>query len=192
MALVGCAGTGEIIPIHMPTDLLKIEKQVKPVASLRIAVKEFEDGRAHKTNLGVRTHLCGGVSYFDVPGGKPAEAAAQALARYLGAKGWHVVPPGGTEASPDVILSGTLVDLAVNAKSGVGFTDLTTKTKVTLQAKNVADGSIVRMTLNGSGSDSVFWFEPEDAEALINEVLADSFSKLMQDTVVEKNLLRLK
>jgi hypothetical protein len=61
-----------------------------------------------------------------------------------------------------------------------------------LQTQNVADGSTIRMTLNGSGEDDVFWFDPEDAQALVNDVLTDSFGKLVQDTTVENRQLRLK
>ena len=45
-----------------------------------------------------------------------------------------------------------------------------------LQAQNVADGSTIRMTLNGSGADDVFWFDPEGAQALVNDVMTDSFA----------------
>jgi hypothetical protein len=32
------------------------------------------------------------------------------------------------------------------------------------------------MTLNGSGADDVFWFDPEGAQALVNDVMTDSFA----------------
>jgi hypothetical protein len=67
-----------------------------------------------------------------------------------------------------------------------------TKTKLALQGQNVADGSTIRMTLNGSGGDEVFWFEPEDAQALLNDVLTDSFGRFVQDTTLENKQLRLK
>ena len=92
----------------------------------------------------------------------------------------------------DVVLTGNILDLSVHAKSRVGFTEISTKTRLAVQALNVADGSTIRMTLNGSGSDDEFWFDTEDVEALMNEVLADSFGKLIQDTTVENKLLRLK
>jgi hypothetical protein len=68
---------------------------------------------------------------------------------------------------------------------------MTTKTKLAIQAKNSSDDSIVRMTLNGAGSEDVFWFDPEDLEEVVNEVLAHSFSKLVQDTMVVDRMLRL-
>ena len=47
------------------------------------------------------------------------------------------------------------------------------------------------MTLNGSEGDDIFWFDPEGAQALVNDVLADSLSKLVQDTKIENKSLRL-
>jgi uncharacterized lipoprotein YajG len=48
------------------------------------------------------------------------------------------------------------------------------------------------MTLNGAGSEDVFWFDREDLEKVVNEVLADIFSKLGQDITVVNRMLRLK
>jgi uncharacterized lipoprotein YajG len=48
------------------------------------------------------------------------------------------------------------------------------------------------MTLNGSGSEDVFWFGQDDVQDVLNEVLTDSFGKLIQDTTVENKQLRLK
>jgi hypothetical protein len=45
---------------------------------------------------------------------------------------------------------------------------------------------------NGAESDSVFWFEPEDAQRLVNEVLDDSFAQLIQSTRIESKVLRLR
>jgi hypothetical protein len=47
------------------------------------------------------------------------------------------------------------------------------------------------MVLNGSGAEDVFWFDPDDVEAVVNEVLAGSFSKLTQDTTIVDRMLRL-
>ncbi len=192
IALAGCAGRGEVIPLQIHPIVTGSEGVAKPRAAVRVAVGSVEDGRSHKTGLGVRTHLWGGVSYFDVPGGKPADVVAQALTDYLTAKGWQVTKRGAGDAGADVVLTGKILDFSVHAKSRVGFTEITTKTKLALQAQNVADGSTIRMTLNGSGADDVFWFDPEDAQALVNDVLTDSFGKLLQDTTVENKQIRLK
>jgi uncharacterized lipoprotein YajG len=116
---------------------------------------------------------------------------AQALTDYLTAKGWQVTKRGAGDKDADVVLTGKILDLSVLAKSRVGFTEITTKAKLALQAQNVVDGSTIRMTLNGSGADDVFWFDQEDAQAIVNDVLTDSFGKLVQDTKIENKSLRL-
>ena len=192
ITLAGCAGKGEVIPLQIHPIMTKSEAVSKPAPTLRVAIGPIEDSRLYKTGLGVRTHLWGGVSYFDVAGGNPADVVAQALADYLAAKGWQVTTRGTSDTGADVVLTGKILDFSVHAKSRVGFTEVTTKTKLALQVRNVADGSTVRMTLNGSGGDDVFWFDEEDAQTVVNDVLTDSFSKLVQDTTVENKLLRLK
>jgi uncharacterized lipoprotein YajG len=192
IALAGCAGTGEVIPLQIHPIVTGSEGVAKPRAAVRVAVGAVEDVRSHKTGLGVRTHLWGGVSYFDVPGGNVADMVAQALTDYLTAKGWQVTKRGAGDNEADVVLTGKILDFSVYAKSRVGFTEITTKTKLALQAQNVADRSTIRMTLSGNGGDDIFWFDPEDAQTLVNDVLTDSFGKLLQDTMVENKQLRLK
>ena len=191
MALSGCAGTGEVVPLQIHPLSTASGSVSKPAAPLRVQVGPIEDARSHKTGLGVRTHLWGGVTYYDVPGSDPTEVVAKALTDYLSAKGWQVIKPGSGGAA-DVVLTGTIIDLSVHAKSRVFFTEISTKTRLAVQAQNAADGSTVRLTLNGSGSDDEFWFDTEDVEALVNDVLTDSFGKLIQDTTVENSVLRLK
>jgi len=190
IALAGCAGPGEVIPLEIHPTVTGSEGVAKQRAAIRVAVGSVEDGRSHKAGLGVRTHLWGGVSYFDVPGGNPADVVAQALTDYLTAKGWQMTKRGAGDKEADVVLTGKILDLSVQAKSRVGFTEVTAKAKLTLQVQNVADGSTIRMTLNGSGADDVFWFDPEDAQALVNDVLTNSFGKLVENTTVENKLLR--
>ena len=190
ITLIGCVGTGEVIPLQLDVAPSGVQKIVKPNEPLKVVIGEFVDGRKSQTGLGIRTHLWGGVSYFDVPGNKPADTVARLLTDYLTANGWKVLKEESTERA-DVVLTGTMLKLFVHAKSRVGFTEMTTKRKLAIQAKNLSDNSIVRMTLNGAGSEDVFWFDREDLEKVVNEVLAVSFSKLVQDTTVVNRMLRL-
>jgi hypothetical protein len=57
---------------------------------------------------------------------------------------------GSTEHA-DGVLTGKFLGLFVHAKSRVGFTEVTTTTKLAIQAKNLSGDSIVRMTLAGAG-----------------------------------------
>jgi uncharacterized lipoprotein YajG len=196
IALAGCAGKGEVVTLDLRTIPPATEAIAKTPDGLRVAVAAFEDARPETKRLGTRTHLWGGETYFDLTGGKPADVVPLVIAEYLKQKGWRaeVVKSGDASGagSPDVLLTGKLLDFSVNAKSRVFSTKITATTKMAVQAKNTADGSVVRMTLNGEGSQGVFSFEPEDAQNLINDILTDSLEKLLTTTKVENNLLRLK
>jgi hypothetical protein len=194
LAMSGCAGKGEVVLLDIPTPRPTAVATKPASAGLRIAVEPFEDSRSAQARLGTRSHLWGGESYFAVPGGSPSDATTLALVQFLNAKGWQTrrVKPGTQADNSDITISGRALALSVDAKSQFGSTKLTAGTKLAMHALNHADGSTVRMTLNGAGSDSVFWFEPEDAQQLINAVLEDSFGQLLQNTKVEGKVLRLR
>ncbi len=202
LSLAGCGGKGEVITLDLQAmkpspeagegkmDGTAGDTSVKG-AGLSVAVGGFEDGRTEAKRLGARQHLWGGESYFDVPDSKPGPVVAQVVADYLKLKGWKASPAmdGGTA---DILLSGKLLDFSANAESKVFRTNITVKTRMTVEAKNAKDGSTVRMTLTGDGSESVFWFEQEDVQGLLNEILAQNFEKLLANTKVDNGLLRLK
>lgn len=184
VALAGCATKGAV-----NLDLQAVqpaEAKSKKTDGLTVTVASFEDVRPEKERLGVRRHLWGGETTFNVPGGKPGDVVAKVMADYLKRKGWRL------DGSPDVTFSGRLLNLSVNVENHFAQTDITVKSKMVVEGTNKADGSIVRMTLNGDGTQKVFWFDPEDAQELASEVLSDSLEKLLANTKVENNLLRLK
>lgn len=194
LAVTGCAGKGEVTIVDIPNRQASPGTLSPQSQQLRVAVEPFEDARPRKSRLGVRSHLWGGESYFDVPGGSSSEAATQALVQFLNSKGWnaHVVRAGVGSQAADLTISGHVLALSVDAKSRVGSTTLMMRSTIVIRALNHADGSVVRMTLNGAGSDSVFWFAPEDAQQLVNDVLNDSFKQLLHSTRVEGNVVRLR
>ncbi|MDR4478184.1 MAG: hypothetical protein R3B37_00335 [Nitrospira sp.] len=192
LVLLGCSGRGEVFPLQIHMVSTESASRAKSPEPLRVAISPFEDSRSHKTGLGIRTHLWGGVSYFDVPGGNTADVVATAMGDYLTAMGWQVTKHGAGDTGVDVRLTGKITDFSVHAKSRVGSTKVTTKTRLSIEASNVSDGSVVRMTLDGAGTEDIFWFNPEDAQEVLNEVLTDSFRKLVQGTTVDNRMLRLK
>jgi hypothetical protein len=175
-----------------------VETQEKSGPVLSVAIIPFEDTRPDTSRLGTRHHLWGGESYFNVPSGKPGEVVAEVVADYLRKKGWRadVVKPGVGNATlsngHDVTLSGKLLDLSADANSEFMRTKIAVNSKILVQGLNAADGSTIRMTLNGTGSQHVFWFEPDDVQALLNDVMAESLAKLSTDTKIEDKVLRLK
>ncbi|MBI4400639.1 MAG: hypothetical protein HY581_03275 [Nitrospirae bacterium] len=196
MVLAGCATKGQVIHLDIRPIQPASEVTAGKGAGLSAAVATFEDARPEKSRLGVHHHFWGGETYFNVPGGKPGDVVSRAVADYLTHKGWRTAGAKADEAAasggPDVTFSGKLLNFSVDAESKFGRTEITVKTKVVIEGLNAADGSIVRMTLNGDGSQGVFWFEPEDVQDLVNAVLSESLEKLVLSTKVENKLLRLK
>ena len=89
-------------------------------------------------------------------------------------------------------ITGKLIDIGVDAKSGIGQTTLDAKSRLVVQVKNHADGSQVRETLNSTGTNQVFWFDPEDAQELLDELYNKNFQKFVTDTKPDGKTLKLR
>ena len=190
LATSGCAATGERMDVKIGT---KPAMDAKPAATsaVKVAVVPFQDDRTDRSRLGSRQHLWGGESTFALPSGTVGEASARAFADYLKQKGWQAaLATNGTGA--DITLSGKLLDVAVDAKSSIGRTALTGRNKMVVQVDNAADGSKVRETITGIGNNTVFWFDPEDAEELLNDLYAQNFERFLADTKLDGKVLKLR
>ena len=188
----GCAGKGERIDLKVPIAYGVNEKAVA-MSSATVVIQPFEDNRTNRSHLGTRYHLWGGESHFDLSSGTLGESTAQALADYLKERGWNAsVAKGNGATGVDVTITGQLVDIAVDAKSAVGQTDLNGKNRLIIFVKNHADGSQVRETLTSTGTSQVFWFDPEDAQDLLNELYNKNFEKFMTDTTLDGKFLKLR
>jgi uncharacterized lipoprotein YajG len=191
IGLAGCAGTGEKIPIAIPGTFTGAA--ASSPGGPRIAVVPFEDKRGDQRYLGRRAHFWGGESYFDVPSGAVSTAVAQALVDHLTRQGWRASlaqAPGADGA--DVTIHGTIAELSVNATGGFLRTDLAAKNNVTFQIANHSDDSTVRERVSGSATDQVFWFDPEDAQTLVTDLLESNFRKFLGDVRVDGRAIRLR
>lgn len=188
----GCAGKGERIDLMVPIASEAGEKVVS-MSSPTVAIQPFEDHRTDRSRLGTRYHLWGGESYFSLSNGTLSEATAQAFADYLKGKGWNAtVAEGNRAAGADMTVTGTLIDVGVDAQSSIGQTTLNAKNRMLVQVQNHADGSQVRETLTSTGASQVFWFDPEDAQELLNELYNKSFEKFVTDTKLDGKILKLR
>lgn len=188
----GCAGKGERIDLMVPTASEAGEKVVA-MSSPTVAIQPFEDHRTDRSRLGTRHHLWGGESSFSLSNGTLSEATAQAFADYLKGKGWNVtVAEGNRAAGADMTITGRLLDVGVEANSSVGQTTLNAKNRMIVHVLNHADGSEVRETLTSTGASQVFWFEPEDAQELLNELYNKAFEKFVTDTKLDGTILKLR
>lgn len=193
VTLVGCAGKGERIDILIPGGTPGGGSSSIAVPGPRIAVLPFEDQRSHTAHLGTRSHLWGGVSYFDLPSGTVAKSTAQALVDYLSRQGWKAsLARTSASEGDDITIAGTIQDLSVDAKSGFMHTDLDAKNALSFQITNHSDDSIVREHVSGTGTDWVFWFDQEDAQRLITELFDSNFQKVFKDLRIEGKTIRLK
>jgi hypothetical protein len=191
MAVVGCAGKGEKIPIAIPGTFSG--SAASSSGGPRVAVVPFEDKRGEQRHLGQRVHFWGGESYFDLPNGTVSKATAQALVDYLNRQGWRAAlaqAPGADSA--DVTIHGTITELSVNATGGFMHTDLAAKNSLALQIMNHGDESTVRERVSGSATDQVFWFDPEDAQALLTDLLESNFRKFVSDVRIDGRAIRLR
>ncbi len=193
LALGGCAGKGERIEIAIPGGIPGGGTASLATPGPRVAVLPFEDQRSNQTHLGTRSHLWGGISYFDLPSETVAKATAQALVDYLSRQGWKVSlarTPGSDSA--DITIAGTIQSLSVDAKSGFMHTDLTATNTLAFRIMNHTDESVVRERVSGEGNDRVFWFDPEDARHLTTDLFETNFKKFLGGLKIEERTMRLK
>ncbi|MBA5865646.1 MAG: hypothetical protein GDA67_02990 [Nitrospira sp. CR1.3] len=190
----GCGGNGQtfyldVVPKQMPAQMAEPE-------AVKIMVEPFEDRRVEKNRVGMRTHLWGGVTYFNVAGEKPGEVYAQALAERLRARGWHDrswdvrVVPAGSATGADIVITGQIVDLAANAKSRMFSTALTSSSKVTISARNNGDKSTTNRSIEGAQTDTVFWFSEDDVQKLLTATIKDTIDRYVEDTTISQRAVR--
>lgn len=192
--LSGCGGSGHTFYF----DVLPKQQQPQVVEpdGVKIVIEPFEDRRAEKSRIGMRTHLWGGTTYFNVAGEKPGQVYAQALAERLQTKGWQDkawnvrVAPAGSVQDADIVISGQIFEFAANAKSRMFSTYLTTSNKLTITARNNVDRSLTSRSLEGAQSDTVFWFNEADVKQLLTSTMKDTLDRYIADTTISERALR--
>ena len=191
--LAGCATTGERVDVAIPAASTGAAAAMAGSSSgPRVVVKPFEDARMDRTHLGSRSHFWGDTSYFDLPKGTVGEAVAKALVQQLNKRGWQASLDADNGTAPDATITGTIQDLSVTAVSKFGRTELAAKNTMMVRVANHSDESTIQERLLGSGTDQVFWFDPEDAQQLVNEVLDKNIEKFIADTKVDGKTVKLK
>jgi hypothetical protein len=193
----GCGGTGNTVNLDLQQ---KYEAaQFMETEPVRIVVESFEDRRQEKNRLGLRTHLWGGVTYFNVVGGRPGDMIAQILADRLKTRGWKnrawavQVTPSGLTTNPnnaDIVISGQLLDFSANAKSRLFSTVVTTNSRLVFTAKNIGDQSSTTRSIEGAQRETLFWFSDDDAQQLLAATLKDDIDRYLAETTIENRTLR--
>lgn len=192
--LAGCRGTGTVRALDLR------EKppmaQVTDIEPVKIVIEPFDDRRADKSRVGLRTHLWGGTTYFNVPGGRLASVITQRLADRLRTRGWRDrvwdvrVASAGSVADADIVISGQVADFSASAKSRVFSTVIDTRSRFKVEAKNQADQSTTIRNIEGGRSRTVFWFSEDDIQEQLSATLKDGIERLINDTMIEDKALR--
>lgn len=190
----GCAGTGEVIPLNIQA-LPSVRSLSQNFQDIKVVVERFEEG-SETGRLGVRTHLGGGETIFTAQGGKIGEVVAQVVADNLKSMGFQVwvkkSDASEVPAGPDILITGQVQQLSAQARSRFFSTKILAKAKVVIQAANASDSSTVRLNLEGSREDAVFWFEPREVQELVNRMLKENLDRLLADIRVKDRALLTK
>ena len=193
----GCRGTGATV--YMDLQQKHAAAQFTEPEPVRIVIEPFEDRRSEKGRLGLRTHLWGGVTYFDVVGGRPGDVMAQALADRLKTRGWKDrawdvrVASSGTvtnQDDADIIISGQLHDVSANAKSRLFSTVVTTSSKLVIDAKNIGDQSSTTKSIESAQRETLFWLSQDDVQQLLAITLKDGIDRYLADTTIDRKTLK--
>jgi hypothetical protein len=192
--VAGCGGTGRTF--YMDLQQKAPPAQYVEPESVKIVVEPFEDRRLEKTRLGMRTHLWGGVTYFQVAGERPGYVVAQALVDRLKTRGWNDrawnvrMVPAGTTAEADIVISGQIFELSANAKSRFFSTVITTTLKLVMTARNLGDRTTTLRSVEGAQHNTVVWFSNDDIQELTAATLQDGINQYIVDTSIEQRALR--
>jgi uncharacterized lipoprotein YajG len=100
------------------------------------------------------------------------------------------VAPAGAAADADIVISGQIFEFSANAKSRLFSTYLTASNKLTITAQNNVDRSGTSRSLEGSQSDTVFWFGDEDVQRLLTATIKDIIERYLSDTTISQRALR--
>ena len=193
----GCGGIGKTFFLDLQQK--QMAAQYQEPEPVRIVIEPFEDRRLERSRLGLRTHLWGGVTYFNVAGERPGDAVAQALADRLKTRGWkdrpwtvRMVSSGAVtdQNDADIVISGQLIDFSANAKSRLFSTVIHTSSKLVITARNLGDQSSTTRGIEGAQRDTVVWFSEDDVQQLLAATLKDGIDRYLDDTTIAQKALR--
>ena len=197
LMVAGCGGTGKTYYLNLQQK--QAAAQFTEPEPVRIVIEPFEDRRLERNRVGLRTHLWGGVTYFNVVGERTSDVIVQALADRLTTRGWkdrpwtvRIASSGAvTNANDaDIVISGQVLDFSANAKSRLFSTVVTTSSKLVIVARNIGDQSSTTRGVEGAQRNTVVWFDEDDVQQLLADTLKDDLDRYLAETTIEHKALR--
>ena len=186
VALVGCGGPGQTIPIS--PDIKAAQDPPKVRSAPRVAVVPFEDVRADKTAIGRHQHYVEtNVDRFVPLEGSASDQVTKFVVEYLKKAEIPVTLLEGTQAPPDiadVIMTGEIESYWIEALTRFGRTELRSKNRLRIKLTNLSDGSTTQATVGGEATTKVVSFSHADLEKLTGEALGQSLARFLGDLTV--------
>ena len=180
--LGGCIDGDDTMFLAIPAFPAKGIQIASVGQGVRVWVLRLEDRRHETSMLGLRRGRFGTLDLYpiQVAGGDVGRAIANAMTRYLGERGWTVHTDGEIDPSfPDVTLTGEVQDFRLDAIASGLSTTMTARAVFAFEWVNQADRSEYRIPVAAEQERRVYWFTKEDAERLINEVVAESLEQFV-------------
>ena len=183
-----CAESGEVVKLRLND---RINSSMENAGNnLSISVSKFEDKRPPSKHLG--SHICrfAGDSYFDLTSGNLEKGVSNTFRAFLKQSGFQV----GSEnkETMDINIAGKIHKFSAKATRHLFSTNAQVDIVTEFTIANKADGSTVYMTIRAGGTNDMLFFSHEDVEALVNDILLESFEKLLERTEVKGKTLRQK
>ncbi len=178
----GCNADPHIFAVSLESPANSVSTQamasIQPASGTPIGLRQFTDSRRDTATLGAKSSRWGTLDscLFTIKGGDLGTATAKAMLRYLKGVGWQVrmVEPGNAKV-PVLLMTGEIIEMHVNAVSTLLSTHVTTSVTLILEERDRKTGKRLSTRLSQADSKDVLWFDPTDAEALLNESLAKVF-----------------
>lgn len=185
--ITGCSGAGDMVNLRiydLPTGHDKVGE------NLVVAIEPFEDNRPDKSQLGRRTHMGGGYTYFNLMGGNVETGAAESFIAFLNSRGFQASKAGS--GTPDVTIKAIILKFTADARSSFMNTHLESHAITQFHVTNHADNSKVRLTIGSGGTDDELIFDQEDMEDLVNTALQEGFEEFLDNITIQGKTLRKK
>lgn len=191
--LSGCAGKG----IHIVDVRYDASRQSSPFFSGKKAVLiPLEDLRRDR-DIGRWEKLFGDTDR--VITAKPVyESITLALMEYLKKNGLDVsMTSRGVTAEefravpPHFVIGGSIEEIKIDAESLTGYTQVKSSIRLKIQFTNVRDGGRFSIIIRGvSEPKTVVLFDQKVFEKTLNEVLSDSFERILASVSLDGDVLK--
>ena len=88
------------------------------------------------------------------------------------------------------MITGRVLEFSADADSWLMHTTMETSLRAILKVENTVDGSLTRVSLDGTRQDWVFWFDEEDLQRLVDRMVLESVQDVMLSLEADHGRLR--